>query len=117
LVLNWARDKTSEWFPTLAQRKSLLTVQSSEWISGEFDKRIELYEKSRLCVVDGEDCLVDLYENQKVEFTHILITKTIIEFKERIYISNNKLIQSLSGSSDFIIYDGVGAIVFEYKSQ
>jgi len=116
--LNWARDKTSEWFPALAQRKSLLTVQGSEWISGEYDKRMELYEESRLCAIGGEDCLMDLYEKQKLEFTHIFITKTLIESNEHIYISNNKLIQSLMESSHFtVIYNGSGAMVFEYKRQ
>ncbi len=45
---DWAMDETAEWFPALANRASVTTVQGAEWLpDGEFRRRIERHEKLR----------------------------------------------------------------------
>ena len=46
----WPVDRSSEWFPVLAQRVSVGTVQGSEWLpSGEFARRVEANDDLRTC--------------------------------------------------------------------
>ncbi len=45
---DWAMDDTAEWFPALAERASVMTVQGAEWLPDhEFRRRIERHEKLR----------------------------------------------------------------------
>ncbi len=44
----WAMDAPAEWFPALAERASISTVQGAEWLpDGEFRRRIERHSKLR----------------------------------------------------------------------
>ena len=47
-VDHWAMDAPAEWFPALAQRSSVTTVQGAEWLPNhEFRQRAELHDKLR----------------------------------------------------------------------
>ncbi|HWO73427.1 MAG TPA: glycosyltransferase family 39 protein, partial [Dehalococcoidia bacterium] len=50
-------DPALEWFPALAQRRSVLTVQGTEWISGQFDTTKDAYEDLVDCLRSAADCL------------------------------------------------------------
>jgi hypothetical protein len=114
---NWYLDKSSEWFPVIAQRKSILTVQGSEWLPGEYKKREVMYDATRLCSVGGEDCLLEILEPQNIEFTHIYISKTLDENKDLEHTNNDMLIQSLMQSSNFEdIYHNDEVIIFLKKN-
>lgn len=71
---HWALDALSEWFPALADRPSLATVQGTEWLSGgEFRKRIEAYEELQRCA-DGEvECLAAWADEYDVRFDHVFV--------------------------------------------
>ncbi|MBM4429469.1 MAG: hypothetical protein FJ026_03860, partial [Chloroflexi bacterium] len=67
-------DRSSEWFPVLAQRTSVATVQGYEWLPG-FSQRIERYESAQLCVHEGLDCLEHWVEETGVVFGYVYVTK------------------------------------------
>ena len=54
----WALDAEAEWFPTLANRRSLTTVQGTEWLpAGSFDAAVERAESiARCAVAEDEAC-------------------------------------------------------------
>jgi hypothetical protein len=54
----WPMDRTSEWLPVLAGRRSVATVQGYEWVpGGVFAKRVKQYEQAQSCGGQGEECL------------------------------------------------------------
>lgn len=47
----WSGDPDSEWFPFLAQRRSVATVQGSEWLGeAAFDRQVEAHRALQGCV-------------------------------------------------------------------
>jgi hypothetical protein len=54
----WGTDWSSEWFPALAQRVSLATVQDKEWLpGGEFSRSVQRNQALQACATQGVDCL------------------------------------------------------------
>ncbi len=49
----WETDSTAEWFPALAERKNLLTVQGSEWLP-DYRERIAKFKEISTLIADGE---------------------------------------------------------------
>ena len=60
----WFADRDGEWFPALADRESVTTVQGYEWVPGEFVRRSILQFRARNCADENADCLetIDLRE-------------------------------------------------------
>lgn len=59
----WAMDAEAEWFPALAKRHSVNTVQGSEW-RGTYDTRIARAWELTACVVrDDQECLAEWFDN------------------------------------------------------
>jgi hypothetical protein len=54
----WPADISSEWFPALARRRSIATVQGSEW-TGEFRQRELAYRLLQECATRDTACLDD----------------------------------------------------------
>ncbi len=55
---SWARDSTSEWFPVLADRVSVATVQGSEWLPKRaFAQRQTAYADLQDCASDAPSCI------------------------------------------------------------
>lgn len=63
LILDWQDNpllsSTLEWFPALTERRSVVTVQGSEWLSGErgFKSQMDLAQSARACIFQDEMCL------------------------------------------------------------
>lgn len=56
----WAADAEAEWFPTLADRRSVATVQGTEWLDrGRFAAQVELASELPVCVVTGDEACVE----------------------------------------------------------
>jgi hypothetical protein len=55
----WGADYDSEWFPALAGRTSIATVQGTEWLSPPpaFSERIDSYQDLQRCGRDTAECL------------------------------------------------------------
>jgi hypothetical protein len=72
----WPTDSVSEWFPSLANRTSITTVQGSEWSSGnEFQKLISNYNLLQTCSGKDLSCVNDWAKNNNVSLEYIYIVK------------------------------------------
>jgi hypothetical protein len=107
----WQIDRVSEWFPVLAARTSVATVQGSEWLPHrEFYTFISRQLEVASCAKGGTTCLDSLRENPALQFTHV-------------YVPNGPgvgccraLLGALSQDPRFaMIHDDEGATVFARK--
>ncbi len=54
----WAEDRSAEWFPVLAGRKSVATVQGTEWLPGkEYNRQMRQHTTLEECGQSDVDCL------------------------------------------------------------
>ena len=70
----WQIDKLSEWFPVLASRTSVATVQGSEWLPNRaFYTFIARQQQLVSCANRGTTCLDSLSETPALQFTHVYV--------------------------------------------
>lgn len=56
----WAVDAEAEWFPTLAKRQSVATVQGTEWLDRDrFATQVQRASELPVCVVTGDEACVE----------------------------------------------------------
>lgn len=68
----WQIDNRSEWFPALADRRSVATVQGSEWLGrGEYYNLQEVHEDVSKCFLSNLSCLD--YVNYKYNLGYTMI--------------------------------------------
>jgi len=67
----WFADRDGEWFPVLAERESVNTVQGYEWVDGEFVRRSILQFRARNCRSENADCLEPI--NQRAPFDYVYV--------------------------------------------
>ncbi|MGB5052694.1 MAG: hypothetical protein WBO46_27330 [Caldilineaceae bacterium] len=116
----WPSDAASEWFPVLAARRSLSTVQGTEWLpNGLYEMAIERYDDLQICASEGAGCVQEWSASNDIQFTHIYISKTAIHYAE----GRNPdcciiLRKNLSENPDYqVIYDGPGAMVLSHNPR
>jgi hypothetical protein len=104
----WEIDRTSEWLPALANRKSVATVQGFEWRPiGEFARKKQQYNDLQGCAGWVSDCLTDWSRTTGQRFTHVYIPKSPDRDCCRL------LRYSLEHDRRYrVIYDGPGAVLF-----
>ena len=74
-ALRWAEDRTAEWFPALADRRSVATPQGYEWLNDlPFSEVEERYEALARCGQESASCLMDWSEAHAAPFTHVYVT-------------------------------------------
>jgi hypothetical protein len=97
----WASDRYSEWFPVLANRTSVATVQGSEWLpGGAFQAQEHAYADLQLCAGQTSACLDDWSATQGIGFDHVYIPTPTYP-----YICCAELFNSLMGDPR---YEGHG---------
>jgi hypothetical protein len=70
------RDPSSEWFPALAERKSLATVFGYEWTADHpFERSISQYEALQNCAYRDTTCLETWAQQTRLAFTYVYIRK------------------------------------------
>ena len=73
----WPSDKAAEWFPVLAKRVSVATVQGREWLSDHsFARYDSLYRFALSCGGKGVDCLEKWADSSGRSFSHVFIPKS-----------------------------------------
>lgn len=110
---HWGAERTHVWFPTLAKRESLITMQGYEWVLGEFQKRSIAQFDAWNCTTKNDICLENMRKKSKIAFTHVFISNPLPKIDD-----NNKccdvLTNSLKNSSNYeLIYENVRASVFK----
>ncbi|MGI8548865.1 MAG: hypothetical protein ACR2M1_16330 [Gemmatimonadaceae bacterium] len=102
----WQLDKISEWFPALANRTSVSTVQGSEWLPG-FNEGAEAADafQARCHAADGR-CLAQWADATGQSFNHVYVPKMPID------PCCTPLIAALRRDPRYIpVYDGPGAFI------
>ena len=77
---NWETNQRMEWFPAIADRKSVLTVQGTEWLSNnQFSRQQDIYEKVNKCVMENIKCINEMTSQEGITFTYIYISGTLTD--------------------------------------
>ena len=109
----WEIDRNSEWFPVLAQRKSVATVQGFEYRPlGEFARKKRQYIDLQGCAGWVSNCLQDWSRATGESYSHVYIPKSPDRNCCRL------LRYSLERDPAYrMIYDGPGAVLFVRRPQ
>lgn len=67
----WYADRDGEWFPALAERENVATVQGYEWVSGEFTRRQELQTMAQMCLPGEGNCLGQLSNLEDFDYVYV----------------------------------------------
>jgi hypothetical protein len=112
---SWETAKTMEWFPELAARVSVATVQGTEWLpGGRFDEAVQAYYEAFDCGYKTDSCLDQWQLRWGLGFTHVYVRK---------WDSNGgqccgTLVDSLRSDPRYrLVYDGAGATIFYLQPQ
>ena len=115
-ALAWASDNTSEWFPALAQRVSVATVQDYEWLpKSQFHQQVERFAELQACAAQDEPCFESWVRQNGPSFENVYVHEA------QVWISPGKVLpcpvrlrNSLLVSKDYrLVYDRPGVAVFE----
>jgi hypothetical protein len=122
LVLTGSRsvscDSVPEWFPALTQRKSIYTVQGTEWTLGKnFGAFVQKSSAVQACVSDGVNCVLDLTQSTAYNFIYISKTLRVDNCVPLSYPQTFPyFVESLRNSPSFdIVYETDGAIIYQSK--
>jgi hypothetical protein len=113
----WSNDRVAEWFPVLAQRRSVATVQGSEWLpGGEFTRRLDAYEALSNCASRDVACVEQWAASTGNPFTHLYVTRTMGKKGMPGTDCCTAVVASAQSDPRYRrIYDGPGAAIFERR--
>lgn len=123
----WWQDASSEWFPVLAERTSLLTVQGAEWLPvNEFRLRWERYKSLQSCANEDVFCLQEWLDKNPVSFQFIYLSNRYLssivnlapadDFRDLNHFP--KLYYSLKGSPGYtLVFEQSGVAIFQKSKQ
>jgi len=105
----WQVDKESEWFPVLAGRPSVATVQGTEWLpDGGFDLAVADFSDAWDCGYRTSRCLGLWSEITGKSFDYVYLTRS-----DRFQCCGT-LLESLEEDEDYQkVYDGPGGTIFK----
>ncbi len=114
----WANDAVSEWFPALAERTSVATVQGSEWLMEDaFARRMKSYDAVQRCANWTASCLDTWSASSGRTFTHVYVPKSPFARKDPDIQCCQTLLASLEQDPGYrVAYDGPGAVVFAKRA-
>ena len=107
----WQADKVAEWFPVLARRTSVATVQGREWIAdGGFVRYSDLYKTARVCATRDARCVDEWSSASGITFSHVFIPK------DPGWPCCRSLSATLRTDPRYrLVFDGAGGEVFERR--
>jgi hypothetical protein len=111
---DWAADRVAEWFPVLAARKSVATVQGSEWLpGGEYERRYKASEVLANCATRDIGCVERWAAANGKTYTHLYVAKTLGRSGlPGTDCCTGVLTTALADPRYQRVYDGPGAAVF-----
>jgi hypothetical protein len=72
----WSSDPVSEWFPVLADRQSVATVQGTEWVNGvDFLTTVERASQLQSCHNQDVTCIDSWSSSFQTSFDHVYVRK------------------------------------------
>lgn len=113
----WANDRVAEWFPVLAQRHSVATVQGSEWLpNGEFTRRYEASEALADCAASDVGCVEQWSASWAKPFNYLYVAKTLgKKGMPGTDCCTAVIASALTDPRYRRVYDGPGAAIFERR--
>ncbi|MBN1146693.1 MAG: hypothetical protein JXA78_05520 [Anaerolineales bacterium] len=76
----WESNERAEWFPVLAQRRSITTVQGTEWLpANRFNEQQRIYQEVLSCAVEEIACLNQVSQHDGIQFTHVYLSGSLID--------------------------------------
>jgi hypothetical protein len=115
----WWIARLAEWFPALAHRVSVTTVQGFEWLGNQrWKAQLEAYSNMGVCAQRDVGCLEDVARRSNLSYTHVYVppehpAAPTGEAADCCW----PLRSSLRASPSYIvIYDGPGGTIFQRRS-
>lgn len=111
---SWEADYLSEWFPVLANRTSIATVQGSEWtgIDGFLD-RLAMYRQLQGCAVATTTCLESWADGWDLDEVYVFLPKGRLFGPDSQADCCTALRETLRASPNYrLIYEGPGASIY-----
>ena len=113
----WAVDRSAEWFPALAGRVSVATVQGSEWLqNGGFAAQLSRDQAVQACAVQGSACLASWSRSTGVAFDYVYVDRRPpVRSQPSLPAAEYSwaLEYALRADPDYrVVYDGPGAVIF-----
>jgi hypothetical protein len=108
----WALSPLLEWFPALTDRRSITTIQGTEWLAGDngFVLQGERFSKSHLCLYDNVSCLDGLTKDPAAQFDYVILSLKVPGAANR----QSSLFVSLENSTEFqMIHSSPGVKIFQ----
>jgi hypothetical protein len=108
----WWADRVGEWFPVLANRVSIATVQGTEWLPGNAFERHELqYDQLQGCAIWGTPCIEEWAAQHGLGYSHVYIPKTLA------FPCCGPLESALRHDAAYrLVFDGPGASIFAVRA-
>src|SRR5688500_7978018 len=105
----WWADRVGEWFPVLANRVSVATVQGTEWLrEGTFEQRERQHNELQGCAIWSADCVEGWARTHGIAYSHIYIPKTLA------FPCCAPLEAALRNDAGLgVVFDGPGATIYE----
>jgi hypothetical protein len=107
----WAVDKTSEWFPVLADRVSVVTVQGYEWApGGVFAERVQQHDLVQGCANAESTCIHEWSRSERIPYDYLFIPQ-----QDRADCCEY-LLRSLRADAQFrTAFEGPGALILQLR--
>jgi hypothetical protein len=115
----WPIDATAEWFPVLANARSIATVQGTEWLEpGAFYRAAEASDDLRQCARRPSECLDVWSEDWGVSFTHVFLPNGSVAGPLGDEDCCVALRAALHEDARYrVVHDGIGATIFERTDE
>ncbi|HUX88040.1 MAG TPA: hypothetical protein VMW65_13645 [Chloroflexota bacterium] len=114
----WTSDRVSEWFPVLAERTSIATVQGTEWLPG-FSGRVKSNEVVQACSHSDTQCLANWAAKygSNAEYLYVAKGAAVTDIGGRID-QTAALRASLAHDPAYqVVYDNTGATIYRVDSR
>jgi hypothetical protein len=108
----WPADRVAEWFPVLARRQSVATVQGTEWLPDSgFARYKRLYDTARDCRSRDVSCVEQWSSKSGVAFSYVYVPGTPDS-------GCCRALRSTLRSDDRyqLVFDGPGAEIFARRA-
>lgn len=110
----WETDSVGEWFPVLAGRKSVLTVQGSEWLPSQlFTRKRNLFDQVRYLTLEGKgiDALDSWSRDHGISYSYIFISKEVLGA-----VDWSKIVASAEKSPNYrVLIDNASVVLLQRK--
>lgn len=112
-VADWQLDRYSEWFPVLANRTSINTVQGTEWLpNNAYSSSEEKYKNLKQCFYTGSICVTNWLNRNSYKADYIYITKGTC-LPQAIYCTDSIIQDFLKNKSYENIYHSQSSFIFK----